>query len=387
MPIILDHGPHRSRILAPLIGAAISVVALLSACAPSAPSPVVTHHPAAHATVPAGLHSATPLPQPPTPPQLLGGNCTTLATLPVIRAALTSNAVVPVSSDASGEPSVGTFESVAARQTGTLFCGWADPTQSFDLDVEIIPNAAAAFTAESTALNAAGDATGHYHVVGVPTYGDQSWSECYGATESPEGACEFDIRVGSYWLSIQEQNSNLHQPYPQTAAETTLLDDLVSSVRALPAFRVWTPSTSVPTLPTTCSAFLPLSTVRTATGDTAIAPETFGFEVDDVPWILTNSLFCEWGGTSSVDLFLTIVPGSAWAGQPSANVSGTTSQPGLGSQASGGCVTSDGQHACELLVRAGDTWFDLTENGTSASLTLAPLTNLAHAVLTAVGFS
>jgi hypothetical protein len=370
-------GTRRSRILGLSVGVSVAVITLLSSCAaPSPSSPAVTHNPPAHATA---------QPQPASPPQLLGGDCAGLATLPVIQAAVGSTSVAAVAADSSGEPPAGSLESVASRQTGALYCGWADPSQAHNLNVEVIPNATAAFAAEAAALNAAGDATGSHHVTGVPTYGDESWSQCYGETESPDGTCEFTIKVGSYWLSINEQNTDLHQPYPQSAAEKTLLNDLVASVRVLPAFRVWTPSTRLPSLPTTCDAALPVATVRSATGDSTIATEPDGFTVDDVPWVLTHSLSCVWGSATGIDLFFSIVPGSAWAGNPTPTVSGTTPQTGLGDQALGGCVSSDGQDACDLLVKSGSTWFELTDNGSGSSMTLAPLTSIAHSVLTLIG--
>ncbi|HEX4443095.1 MAG TPA: hypothetical protein VHZ81_05950 [Galbitalea sp.] len=372
------HQPHGNRILGLSCAATIAVITLLSACAAPTPSPIVTHHPPAHAT-------GQSQPQPATPPQLLGGDCTGLASLSVIQAGVGSTAVAAAPAESSGEPPTGSLEWIAARQAGALFCGWADPTEAHNLNVQIIPNASAAFTADTTALNAASDATGAHHVSGVPTYGDASWSQCEGETESPDGTCEFDIKVGSYWLSVNEQNTAHLQPYPESAAEKTMLNDLVNSARALPAFRVWAPSTRTPSLPTTCDGALPLATVRTATGNGSEAASPDGFTIDDVPWILTHSLSCTWSSPTGVDLFFTIVPGSAWGDAPTPTVSGTTTQPGLGAQASGGCVSSDGQDACDLLVRSGNTWFELTDNGTGSSMTLAPLRSLAHSVLTLIG--
>jgi hypothetical protein len=374
-----QHTTGRSVARSLAVALAAVTLAALTACASPSPSPVVTHQPVAHPTSPIPRQAAAPT-------QILGGDCTRLVPLPAVQAALASTGVT-----AQAVPSPEDYFNLLPLPTaGGLHCSWQDPESSNLLDVEILPNATAVLAADASALSSS-------NTSGLPTVGDESWSSCV-APPVMDGECRFNVRVGTYWLSVDEAINNRPQPVSLSAAERTMFDDIVATVRSLPAQPRWVPATDSLTLPTSCAGAASLASVRSAIADPTLTLAdgvSDGDDIDHAATAVTHSVECEWDNAAgSTEVSFEIIPGSLWAWSaagPSADLRESaqlTLQPGLGTTAWGGCNgNDDGSGNCTLDVLARNTWFEIGEGYGSGLPTLPPLVTLAHTVLSNIGFS
>ena len=376
-----QHTTGRSVVRSLAVALAAVSLAALTACASPSPSPVITHQPVAHPTSPIPRQAAAPT-------QILGGDCTRLVPLPAIQAALASTAVVAQSVPSPEEY----FNLLPLPTAGGLHCSWQDTTGGNLLDVELLPNATAVLAADASSLASSNNS-------GLPTVGDQSWSSCV-APSVTDGECRFNIRVGSYWLSVDEAIDNRPRPVSLSAAEVTMFGDIVATVRGLPAQPRWTAPTDSLILPTSCTGAVSLASVRGAFADATLTLSDGtddGEDIDHAANTITRSVECDWisaSPTTGADVSFEIIPGSAWAWSAATGPTvdpeevAWSHQPGLGTTAWGGCVGGDdGSGTCTLDVLARNTWFEIDESFANGIPTMPPLTTLAHTVLSNIGFS
>jgi hypothetical protein len=389
--------PMTGRPVARSIAVALAVVTLaaLTACAsPSSPSSVVTHPPVAHPTSP--VHAQ---PVAPTPPGHV--TCAALASLSAVQAAVTSTATVVAPYTDSGlyEGEGPNLSAMDVSQAGGLNCLWQDPQQQFTLQVEVLPNAAAAIATAEPYLAQIDDGTGILHISGVPVYGDQSWTHCLNYDDPSYGECDFEIRVGNYWISISEENQNLGDPYPPAPAEVALINGIVAEVRGLPSRpTTWRPPAESFSLPTTCSGVIPLDTLNSDLGESGLtldppADPGQGYSIDDAAAAAVGALDCSWSGSGGASASFDLVPGSAWAwtaaaGPAGAAADGYSPVAGIGTAAWEKCSSETDPviNDCDALIMVGHSWFEAYSD-TNGPLAQPAMTTLVRDIVHAMGFS
>jgi hypothetical protein len=360
--------------------AAVTLAALTACAGPSSPSPVVTHQPVAHPTSPVPRQAAAPT-------QILDGDCTRLVPLSAIEAALMSTDVAPQTVPSPQEY----FNLLPLPTAGGLHCSWQDTIGNNLLDVEVLPNATAVLAAADAST--LGSASGS----GLPTIGDQSWSSCV-APPITDGECRFNVRVGSYWLGIDEAIDNRPQPVSLSATEQTMFGDIVATIRSLPAQPRWIAPTDSLRLPTSCAEATPLASVRAAFADPTLTLSdgpADGEALDHGAVAVTLSVDCDWISSSgNIEVDFEIIPGSTWAWSATAapvaapETVTLSHQPGLGTTAWGACgAAEEGSGTCTLDVLARNTWFVISEGAGSGVPPLTPLVTLARTVLGNIGFA
>lgn len=364
----------------------ITLVAVLAGCAPAV-------HPAPSATSPATTHpTPTVEPQSATPTPLLGGDCSRLISIADVRSATATPSVAL----APAQP-LNQVYLIPLPQAGGLECDWRGSSPATDLDVAVLPNARAALDAQTARLDGGDDGKNAAHIANVPSYGDQSWTHCVSLGEDPSYGCLFDIRVGTFWIEVNQVYGGMFTPYPQAPGVHTLLAHLVDTVRSLPSVRAWKPDVRGLTLPTTCDSTLPLATVRSETGIADLTQYANAVTFNpllDAAFVTSGSLYCQWFTQQDLPVFtLTMIPGSTWAwsgsaGPPAAaSVIPLTTQAGLGTAAFGGCATSNSADGCDLFVLANHTWFQLKQGSlTGRPAALSTLESLARTFLTAIHY-
>jgi hypothetical protein len=378
---------HRTR--GPAAVLSIALVAVLVGCAPAVQSQPSVSAP------PTGTATATAEPQSDTPTPLLGGDCSKLVSM----ADVVSATAVSTVALAPPQPRNDLYL-LPIPQAGGLECDWHDDGSTTDLDVAVIPNARAALDAQTTRLDAGDDGKDAAQIANVPAYGDQSWTHCYSLGEDPSDGCMFDIRVGTFWVEVNQVYGGRFTAYPQAPGVSAMLSDLVHTVRSLATVRAWKPDVRGLRLPTTCAAALPQETVRSATGGADLTYADGGTfnPLLDGAFASTGSLFCQWlSKTDAADvaqLQFVVVPGSTWAwsstaAPPITLIDGPlTAQAGLGSAAYGTCQTTNLSSECELFVLAHHTWFEVKQdNGPTRPATMSAVTSLARRYLTTIGFA
>jgi hypothetical protein len=375
---------RRSRATA--VAVASAIIAALAGCAPAVNPPPSAS--ASHTSSPA----PTAEPQSASPVPLLGGDCSKLISLADVKSATG----VPEVALAPTQPLNQVYQ-IPIAQAGGLDCDWHDAGHATDLDVAVLPNSRAALDAQSPRLDANDDGKDAAHIANVPTYGDESWTHCFSLGEDPSDGCSFDIRVGTFWIEVNQAYGGTFTAYPQASGVRALLTKLVSAVRSLPPVHVWKPDVRGLTLPKTCDATLPLATLRSETEAADLTQHadaaTFNPLLDG-SFVSTGSLYCQWFTSQNEPAFaLVMLPGSTWAwsastGVPSAAaVVPLSAQTGLGSAAFGGCQTSDLNSECDLFVLANHTWFELTQDSAPQHpVALPALTSLAHTILGRIGY-
>jgi hypothetical protein len=384
---------------AALVVAAGVVVGLLAGCAPAnlTPQPHVT-------SISGGAHKngtlATPSPtptvsEPATPPMLVGVTCANLIPLATVKSLLVASGVGPqqyegLYYEVDGNDNIAT---IALQQDGGLGCTWSDSLGDAQLMVRVIPNAAAAFAAASTALTATDDVAEHL-VSSVPTWGDKSYTDCGDKNFSGQ-ACDFDILVGSFWVNINENRDKYvtGPAYPEDATQLAAVAAIVASVKALPApAAAWIPPTDASKIPTSCAGLLSSADARSAISEPSVTLVS-GLVDDDVPWdqavfAATGALDCEWWSEVNgdmADVEVAVLPGSSWAWS-------TTMKPvhdpvhfplnpitGIADSAMGTCNASLGQ--CDLYFEVDKSWFLVELNDDHPTLTDAE--SVAKDVVTA----
>jgi hypothetical protein len=348
------------------IGAA--TLALLSGCAaPAHHSAAISSHPAAHPS-----STATPHPAEPTAPG--GATCDALAPLARVQAALASTAVAPLPySDIEGGGPPEAYDLVVPV-AGGLQCLWQDSVTAptITLDLSVLPNATAAFAAATPTLESNDDGHSAAAVPNVPVYGDVSWTQCSNADDPWYGGCTFNIKVGNYWVEVDQQNPNFVSAYPESAADVALLQGIVSAVRGLPAAPpTWHPAAESFTLPTTCAAVLPLATLRTSVESPEIVPVSDGDPGDEVDTIngvaatASHELQCFWNAPNDdTSVAFSLVPGSGaltTTDIPAASArAGLAPVAGLGTSAYQKCENASPTFTCQALVLIGHTWIEVS---------------------------
>ena len=383
--------PRSARRAVPLSILALTTIALLAGCQPT-PAGSDDRLPVSASSDPVTAPVAA------APVSLVGTDCAGLLSLAAVQSTLSTDVVLvdPLGSNIS-TPS-GPLVDTAIAQDGGIKCVWrnGDPdvvSEYRGVTLWLLPNADAAWAARADDLNAADDQVDI--LGGAPIeYGDESITDC-GGTEDPwyYGTCFYNLRVGSYWLSIEIdgmlQDSAEHSGRPVLEAAT-------AAVEALPApAAAWTPPAGSASLASSCEGAVPLATARSAISiSTLIAEPTYksGYEAETAALYDVDALYCVWdtpadwvdpaGETFGVQITLVAIPGAEWAW------SGTAAPPhdteyalapvtGIGVAAWGGCRSDF--DACELQVLSRGTWFSIDSGYTRGSLT--PLITIGTALI------
>lgn len=332
------------------------------------------------------------------PVSLVGTNCAGLVPLGAVQSALSAD-VTLVDPAAPGISTPWTpLVDTAIAQRGGVKCVWqnGDPATVSDYSAVVLwllPNASASWAAQAADLHATDDAV---DILGVDPirYGDESITDCGGEDDAwYYGTCFYNVRVGSYWLSIEIdgmlQDSPEHAGRPVLEAATTAVEALAAPAEA------WTPPAGSARLAATCDDAVPLATVRAAIGiATLIAEPTqkSGYQIEAAALDDADALYCVWdtpadwvdptGESFGVQINLVAIPGGEWAW------SGTSAPlhdaqyalapvTGIGVAAWGGCRTD--YDACELQVLSRGTWFSVDSSYTHGSLT--PLITIGTALV------
>ena len=330
----------------------------------------------------------TPTPTPtaaagPTP--LVGVSCTDLTSLALVRELLESKDAAPAGYVNSGTRQQDiNFANVALRQLGGIGCYWeggpiGDGGPEAQLAIEVLPNASAAFAAETSTLLSTDDV--HNALVKTePKLGSASYSDCVTAATG-NGICTFDIQSGSYWLHITEQPAAFDGQTTYTSTvQTSFLNAATAAVTSLGApGSAWTVPADSAKIPTTCATLLSTTDVDSALGPKAAAGVTeFGAydAFDTAIFQATNLGGCSWTGpyldSQLTYVFADALPGSGWAWSATVPPPGGFAGPltaisGLGDGAYGTC-NKDGDF-CLVYVETDDSWFDVEFDSVHATLT------------------
>jgi hypothetical protein len=294
----------RLSVVAILSLAGILVVTLVG-CAPAA------HEHSATASTPTPISTPTPT-QAATPPALLDGDCSSLVPLSTVVAAMPG--VTPIAQTAPRF-----IYEIPLPQAGGIQCQWYNAKQTAGFAVSLMPNAASAFAAHAAAMKKYDDAAGPAKVKNVPTYGDQSFTQCLSVGDDPAYGCSIDILQGSVWIDVRQNTNTITNPYPEPAGLRAFLTALVAKAKILPPVTPWVPQTDGFTVPTTCAAALPPATLLQDTGlSLELNPDALvDGPFSDAALLATGSLQCQWVSSVPTSTRTTVqvivVPGSSWA--------------------------------------------------------------------------
>jgi hypothetical protein len=384
---------RRSRaVLAATFAAAFLTVAALTGCTgPSHPSGAISPLPRPHLT-------SAPAPAP-TAAGTASTFCDRIVQLTAVRAALTSTAVTAQPYYLSDEDESPRLSHTAVPLLGGVQCLWQDRSvdPTYRLNIEVLPNASAAFVADSASLESADDGHGDVSLPNIPLYGDASYTQCLNIDDPWYGDCAFNIRVGNYWVVVDTLNHDLAAPYPESSAVAALLNSIISFVRSLPANPVPPhPTAESLTLPTSCDRVLPLASLRTAVGEPTLVdtpwegPGAYRGGLDDAASTAAHELSCFWIADDGRLLSIDLIPGSAvaWGTGPAPSgtaETGLTALSGLGRAAYQRCTTDASNSQCQADVLVANTWFQLTEDNSTA-VSATAFDSLAHQIVTAMGY-
>lgn len=369
---------------------ALAAVTVLAGCQP-ADNGTDPHVPDSSPSAPAEpTPSATPV-------SLIGTDCAGLLPLAAVQSALASDVEPAASTPNTTAPWTPLIEATIA-QHGGIKCVWQNGDLSTvseyrGLTLWLLPNADAAWAAQAAELRATDDQVDL--LGGDPIeYGDESITDCGGDVDPwYYGTCFYNVRVGSYWLSIEIDG--MLQDTPEHAGRP-VLEAASAAVAALPdAAAAWTPPPGTAQLASSCDEAVPLATARSAMAiDTLLAPSNNNatYPVETAALADVGGLSCVWqsaadwvdpaGETFGVQVSLIAIPGGAWAW------SGTSAPPydtgyalapvtGIGDAAWGGCRTD--YDACQLQVLSDGTWFSVDAGYTHGALT--PLITIGSALI------
>jgi hypothetical protein len=322
--------------------------------------------------------------------------CATLGPTATVQQLLAANDAAATNFQYVTEPETDTnFEDVAIRQLGGFACYWAggpigDGGPEAQLTIDVVPNAATAFTGATPALTLTDDV--HEGLVpSVPKWGDASFTDC----EDSNGyaGCVFDIEIGAYWLHIVDDPANYPaKPYPLPAKLSSFLTATVATVKSLsPASPAWPVPVAAAMMPSSCATALTIAQVHSLLGAGA-KPSAAGF---DGVGAFNSSLLqaaslreCYWEGGYVKDaltgISVDMLPGSSWAWsaaqlpvtQKGENIAAVA---GIGDAAFGYCDAE--AQDCTVYAEVDDSWFSV--DYASPNATLAQAETLAKDVVSA----
>lgn len=370
-----------------LLLAAVAASALaLVGCAPTAHS---AKPPSAHKV--SSAPSATPTPTPTAaaaPTSLVGTNCAQLETLPALDAVFPHHVTAQPFGTYLTDEGAPLFADLVPLQLGALDCFWADgPFQTApdsEFAVQVWPNATAEFNSDSSTLSKHDDAATGY-AKSVPKWGDSSFTDC----QEQDGECIFDILVGSYWIHIDEFNTETSVPvYPESGAEKTILNAVVTGIHALAApASGWTVPSDAAGVPNSCASVLTAAQVESAIGYPKAGTVVSGWggtTFDTALDTAANLLVCSWNpdpNYSELGLRVEILPGSAYewttTPPPSSPSESISAISGVPHEAWGGCQAQTVE--CVVYGEVDSSWIELTID--YQHTTLAKAETLMSAIL------